>query len=416
MYKSFIFLVILLLISINFIKSQTYCTSSINCDSCEFCGYFSKIYNECSYENSFCYDKNSQNYNYNFEIEDEYSNYFRSKSLMDSFCGQRDIDLDSMKKSFKIFYSESYTYSDNSYHCDYKITNQYYFDNKKDKASINFEIKPSLNDEKKKFKFNIFIIYKMLDSIIYYNYQDNHIRSQNLMISLDKVSDFHILIDFINPTEDTGNIEEYFQIKLLTNNRSKKEKILIIVFSIIFVLLLSLIIFYIIIKIRKENILKERMKKELIEKEETIKKNTKLIKELFQNELKPKLLTKNLIVNDCENCTICLEKFIFDKSIVCITTCKHIFHYNCLKNWIETEILNPQCPNCKHGFFSNSLPPTPRLNSQAILNLNPRNINKREETLQNDENGGISSSQGPFNDIRSTVRQINVNITEQKIK
>ena len=46
-------------------------------------------------------------------------------------------------------------------------------------------------------------------------------------------------------------------------------------------------------------------------------------------------------------CTICLNKFD-EKSEVSITSCKHIFHYQCIYNWLFKNIKNPKCPNCKH--------------------------------------------------------------------
>ena len=43
-----------------------------------------------------------------------------------------------------------------------------------------------------------------------------------------------------------------------------------------------------------------------------------------------------------DNCSICLDKQKYNCSI--ITNCNHIFHKECLKNWIE---LNDSCPLCR---------------------------------------------------------------------
>ena len=45
------------------------------------------------------------------------------------------------------------------------------------------------------------------------------------------------------------------------------------------------------------------------------------------------------------NCTICLDDFKAD-SIVGITQCSHVFHYNCLKTWLTQNLMDPKCPNC----------------------------------------------------------------------
>ena len=139
---------------------------------------------------------------------------------------------------------------------------------------------------------------------------------------------------------------------------------------------------------------RERRDNNLVEREEKIKQNTLLVNKLLENELKPKIFTKDLVVNDCENCTICLEPFECGKSEVSITACNHIFHFECLKNWMNTEILNPQCPNCKYGFLSNSIPP-----KDSPLNINTRNNN----------NNGMSDNLNNHNE-GSSERNINGNV------
>ena len=142
---------------------------------------------------------------------------------------------------------------------------------------------------------------------------------------------------------------------------------------------------------------RERRDNNLVEREEKIKQNTILVNKLLENELKPKIFTKDLVVNDCENCTICLEPFECGKSEVSITACNHIFHFECLKNWMNTEILNPQCPNCKYGFLSNSIPP--KDSSENVLNINTRNNN----------NNGMSDNLNNHNE-GSSERNINGNV------
>ena len=96
-----------------------------------------------------------------------------------------------------------------------------------------------------------------------------------------------------------------------------------------------------------------------IQKEEKIKKNKELIKQLFENILTPKIFSKDIILNNCENCSICLDAFECDKSSVCITPCNHIFHYDCLKKWVDDNVLAPKCPNCNNNLINNLIITSP---------------------------------------------------------
>ena len=54
---------------------------------------------------------------------------------------------------------------------------------------------------------------------------------------------------------------------------------------------------------------------------------------------------------DKKDCTICLNSFKHgDKAL--ILPCIHIFHTNCIKNWLKTQ---NTCPNCKFKMDANSL-------------------------------------------------------------
>lgn len=46
-----------------------------------------------------------------------------------------------------------------------------------------------------------------------------------------------------------------------------------------------------------------------------------------------------------EICTICYEAFSNESKVVELT-CKHVFHYDCIRKWCFKEVLNPRCPNC----------------------------------------------------------------------
>ena len=68
--------------------------------------------------------------------------------------------------------------------------------------------------------------------------------------------------------------------------------------------------------------------------------NNKMIKHLYKREYN----------QYGGRCSICLNKFN-EKSEVSITSCKHVFHYKCIHNWLYKNIKNPKCPNCKYDIL-----------------------------------------------------------------
>jgi hypothetical protein len=48
-------------------------------------------------------------------------------------------------------------------------------------------------------------------------------------------------------------------------------------------------------------------------------------------------------------CSICIEEFVASDKVV-ITPCNHIFHKNCINNWLIKNNNEIKCPNCNHVF------------------------------------------------------------------
>ena len=49
---------------------------------------------------------------------------------------------------------------------------------------------------------------------------------------------------------------------------------------------------------------------------------------------------------DNEKCAICYENFLENEQIK-MTGCFHLFHFQCIKKWIETKSESPDCPICR---------------------------------------------------------------------
>ena len=375
----------------NNLETKAICNIFENCDKCIFCGNLTKDYINCNYGNIFCHHVQNDNYEYNTPLKDNYSRFFRQNTMLDSFCGNKKIELNSMKDSFQILESKiNLNQALNSIHCDYYITNKYYYDHLDDSAKIHLEIKNQNSDKNKKIKFDLFMIYKMGSSLRFANLTDDDIRYIGLNRSLSQIAEMEILIDFKNDFNNGISIEEFLIINILTDNPSKKTRliyiIVIIICAFLFLLIIILIILYIFLKRKMENEYRQNIDNERIEKEKKIENNKKIIDKLLENELKEKIYNKDLIINDCETCSICLENFECEKSQISITPCKHIFHFNCIKKWILDNVLNPKCPNCNFNLLENQT---------EVLNIN------KKENNENNNNGNNNNENNNNNiDLR----------------
>ena len=173
--------------------------------------------------------------------------------------------------------------------------------------------------------------------------------------------------------------------------------------------------------------------------------NTKKIEKLLNTILAPINYYKHLGEkegNPCTVCTICIEEFKIGKSKVSVTPCHHIFHFKCLSNWLNKNVLNPKCPNCNHNLLQElnnecsqglyDIPEIPCINKRSI-DRRPTNINVRQN--YNDHNNsinmaehGLDTGENRFitislnrrydnNCVRNLdVVNINVNKSENKLK
>jgi len=101
--------------------------------------------------------------------------------------------------------------------------------------------------------------------------------------------------------------------------------------------------------------------------------------------LKPHLKTKkhlsNLLIHNQHNdheelndyieteCSICLDNILLHD--LHITPCKHHFHNDCIRNWMN---LNNNCPNCRQHFHIIPPPPIPQPFIRPIQPPIPRPI------------------------------------------
>jgi hypothetical protein len=108
---------------------------------------------------------------------------------------------------------------------------------------------------------------------------------------------------------------------------------------------------------------------------ERINANKKAMNHLLETELIPTKYYKKNIINDCYKCTICLEEFKENKSIIMTTKCGHSFHFKCFKNWAFKNILFPRCPNCNHPILDNQNSNQINLTNISFTQSNTNNFN-----------------------------------------
>ena len=103
-------------------------------------------------------------------------------------------------------------------------------------------------------------------------------------------------------------------------------------------------------KSNKDNklIIMDTIKKILIEDESL---NIKLLEMDKINKVFFK--ESDIVNNDLNICTICLEEIKKREHKVKLKKCNHIFHKKCLSKYLKETLINFKCPNCKKDYTNN---------------------------------------------------------------
>jgi hypothetical protein len=88
--------------------------------------------------------------------------------------------------------------------------------------------------------------------------------------------------------------------------------------------------------------------------EEIKRENKEMLEKYFLTDLRPRKYDRKL--NEYgSHCTICQEDFKPNQLDVIKLFCKHIFHYKCLKDWLDLILLAPKCPNCNDQILGKAM-------------------------------------------------------------
>lgn len=118
-------------------------------------------------------------------------------------------------------------------------------------------------------------------------------------------------------------------------------------------------------------------------------KNNEILKKMLETDLKPIKYSEG-INHYHTNCTVCLEDFTSDCQVIFLF-CKHIFHFNCLKDWLDKNILLPKCPNCNYNILTGGQIDliNHNNNENQNLNLNENNFNLNNNLNKSSNNNNL---------------------------
>ena len=416
----FIELLILKIILLNEIKNtiqEEICSINTTCENCIKCEIKENENNSCEYGNLFC--KKSNSFLFFSELKSSYIDYFSKNKEAQNICGNINIILkegDSYK-IIKIGEQNQNYLINNPLHCIYNFKN--YFNNDYDiYISFLLSSKNNINNS----NLSLFLYFNSEKFFNYY-YSDIDLRNSEKIIRLSGINDFSIMLDInklnINDSEfklyENLIINIYADLKHSFNNKNpkppnkekdsskrKKYKIYYIISgSLIGLLILSIMIVKNCLKrkfYRNRNTERNNLNRgERIDYQRQIE-NRKKIEMLFNTKLYPLKFTKKMLEYKNTSCSICLENFIEEKSIISLTPCEHIFHYQCLKKWAEENNEQFKCPNCNHDFMKDNEPITIKI---AKRDVKHNNIHSNHNNLTNRINNNNIDTLRSINNMRS---------------
>jgi hypothetical protein len=85
--------------------------------------------------------------------------------------------------------------------------------------------------------------------------------------------------------------------------------------------------------------------------DELKEKNIGIINQMFSDKFKPRRYSKQINEFGIVTCSICLENLV--ETEVCVLNCRHLFHHDCIKNWLLKDSLKPKCPVCNYIILEN---------------------------------------------------------------
>ena len=357
----FIFSFLIISIFIQYISSQDYCDTDIFCSECTYCGLDTDDYCSCDFYNSFCLNEDSSEYfDSNFLLN--YDGCLTSNQE-NEICGSSSLSIKNGETT-----TISYDSTDKTEFLCY-----YYFTGSSNNNQFTFTI----NSEGEQIFDLYFIIYQKDNSPTVTRISSSAFTNKFEIIKSDveKGSIYFDVGDGQNLDRVSINIlynenqESNDQTTTVTTSKSNDSSNTGLIVGIIIgvVALIAIITVGICVYFHYKK--KEKLKFSSVTNSTSnqnamnitdsnynmnpqflsiINNNKQKLEQMFKTELFPQLYQKNRVTNDCYNCTICMENFVENKSVIITAKCNHSFHEKCFKNWAYKNIICPKCPNCNY--------------------------------------------------------------------
>ena len=331
-------ILVLLLVKYLFIQCDIsdHCSIYEDCFSCNYKGIM------CEWNGNKCQRKNKEFVNSNENYWERMISCTETKEIqeiMKKYCGDLTVSL---KNSFQ---SISLPIINNSYGRD-SLLCMYVYKNSNPKDTIYVDIE---------ITYQYFYSVKFLIGAIF---KDGELTKKELLIpqNLVRVDNAkEVTLYFLQST----SFSELPFVITFTLEKSKISITLIItiVLFVFLCIICGISIYLFSQKIARRNKIIRNSRQEEINNVQIAQVIDQMLKEarlkeidnMFTNVIKAIPFSKNVGKYNT-SCTICLEEFQ-DGHIVCVTECLHLFHVECLKKWLITNVMNPKCPNCVNSLL-----------------------------------------------------------------
>jgi hypothetical protein len=351
----FLFLYFLNIIYYSLNQDSSYCDLDHYCDSCTFCGEDTNDYCSCNFYNSYCIISETNKADFSTDFILNYDGCLTNNENVD-ICGSSVVSVSNGQTKTINFQSTS----ESDFVCYYSI---------KGSSNSNKMVITIKNAGSQQQDFDLYII----------TYE------QNASPTVTMLSNSYVTSSFEITKSNIGKISIYFDVGEGSNldkislsflyNESNDGTttvsttkssggsntgliigIIVGIVALIIIIIVSIILY----KKCKRKKRKDKNTNNNLTLDNTtlnpqymsvVNSNKEKLDLMFKNELIPSIYNKNNVINDCYNCTICMENFIDNSSIIVTTKCNHSFHEKCFKNWVFKNIICPKCPNCNYLFL-----------------------------------------------------------------
>ena len=408
---SFFKIILILYTLIKIIKAQSVCQYN-DCFNCSVCGttpqscncQWSVLTNACQRQSQ-SKDKVYYNYDYFNKCYDEISLKIQYK-----YCGDSNIKIDDNASTFINLIENDGKYGAQNLYCEYVYSQM------SDPSSTNYNILSTVSQ-------STIQQIKLYINIVFYNGTNEQYKiTEEFKKTYNNIKTIKIQVY----CEKKLSVSP-FSIEISKNQKQNNKLLISVGIILLFCIICGVIIFFVSRKAAQN----ARRRQEIFlqiaranrrqrygddrtsnsenydpssasESEASVQdKNKKLIEKLLNTTLAPMKYNPYLGIRDGNPtlvCTICLEEFKVDKSIVSVTPCQHVFHFQCISNWLTNNVVNPKCPNCNYNLIqeknecicSQGLYDIPEIECN-VMRSNQRRMVNIERRIPINENHNIGS-------------------------